>query len=228
MRRLRVLQTDFFRDENIGLYAKASDGICVMGNHIPHKRAAEIGKVIGAEVFQTNIANSEIVGIFCALNSNGIVLPKIASQDEIKNFKRVARERGMSLAIVKSKFTALGNIILCNDKGAIVSKLLSSSDKKTIENCLGVKSEYGVVAGLNSVGSCGIATNKGCVLHRDASEEELDKFQSALDVETDIGTANFGSPFLGSCGIANSKGVVMGDSTTGPEATRIMETLGLL
>lgn len=225
---MRVLQTDFFRDENIGLYAKASDGICVIGNHIPHKRAAEIGKVIGAEVFQTNIANSEIVGIFCALNSNGIVLPKIASQDEIKSFKRIARERGMSLTVVKTKFTALGNLILCNDKGAIVSRLLSHSDKKAVENCLGVKSEYCTVAGLNNVGSCGIATNRGCVLHRDASEEELDKFQEVLQVDTDIGTANFGSPFLGSCGIASSNGVVLGEGTTGPEATRIMETLGLL
>lgn len=225
---MRVLQTDFFRDENIGLYAKASDGICVIGNHIPHKRAAEIGKVIGAEVFQTNIANSEIVGIFCALNSNGILLPKIASQDEIESFKGIARERGMSLTVVKTKFTALGNLILCNDKGAIVSRLLSHSDKKAVENCLGVKSEYCTVAGLNNVGSCGIATNRGCVLHRDASEEELDKFQEVLQVDTDIGTANFGSPFLGSCGIASSNGVVLGEGTTGPEATRIMETLGLL
>lgn len=225
---MRVLQTDFFRDYNIGLYAKASDSVCVIGNHIPHKRVAEIRKVIGAEVFQTNIANSEIVGIFCALNSNGILLPKIASQDEIKNFKKIAQELGMSLAVVKSKFTALGNLILCNDKGAVVSRLLSPSDKKMIEKCLGVKSEYGTVAGLNSVGSCGIATNKGCILHRDASEEELDKFQGVLRVDTDIGTANFGSPFLGSCGIASSKGVVLGEGTTGPEATRIMETLGLL
>jgi translation initiation factor 6 len=88
--------------------------------------------------------------------------------------------------------------------------------------------DYGTVAGLNSVGSCGIANNKGCVLHRDASEEELDNFQKILGVNTDVGTANFGSPFLGSCAVANTHGLVAGRSTTGPEITRMMETLELL
>ncbi len=225
---MRVLQTNFFGDHNIGLFAKASDKICLVSNSIPAKRMEKIQKVIGVKIFQTAIANSEIAGIFCALNSNGIILPKIATQDEIKNLKKVAHERGVSVGVVNSKFTALGNLVLCNDKGAIVSRFLSLKDKKIIRDCFDVELEYGTVAGLNSVGSCGIANNRGCVLHRDANENELDKFQEVLHVDTDVGTANFGSPFLGSCGVANSKGLVVGESTTGPELTRLMEVLGLL
>ncbi len=180
------------------------------------------------ETFQTSLANSEIVGIFCALNSNGIVLPKIATEGEVKSFKKTAGGLGMSVAVVGSRFTALGNLILCNDNGAVASRLLSSKEKRIIRDCLDVELESSAVAGLDSVGSCGIATNRGCVLHREAEEGELDRFQEILGVETDISTANFGSPYVGSCGIANSNGAVVGGSTTGPEVARIMEALGLL
>lgn len=224
----RVLQTEFFGDPNIGLFAKACDKVCVLGRHISERKAEEIKKIVRVDTFIASITNSEIVGIFCAMNSNGIVLPKIARQDEIKNFKKIMSNHGISVGVVKSKFTALGNLILCNDNGAMLSKLLSPKDKKTIEDFLDVETDYSTVAGLDSIGSCGIATNSGCVLHRDSTEEELNKFQDMLHVDTDIGTANFGSPFVGSCAVANTKGVIVGEKTTGPEVARIMETLQLL
>jgi translation initiation factor 6 len=98
-------------------------------------------------------------------------------------------------------------------------------DKKKIEDCLGVSTELSTIAGMDVVGSCGVATNLGCLLHRDVREDELGLIQDILRVETDIGTANFGSPFVGACVIANSKGAVVGESSTGPEITRLMETL---
>lgn len=225
---MRVLQTDFLGDYNLGLFANTSNKVSIIANTVPAKEVEKIAEVIGSKVFQTMISNSTIVGIFCALNSNGIVLPKIVTETEFQNIKKFANENGMSASIVESKYTALGNLILCNDRGAVVSNLLSTRDKKVIEDCLSVEVGSGTVGGLNSIGSCGIATNKGCIMHRDANDEELDNVQKILHVETDIGTANFGSPFVGSCGIASSKGVVIGERTTGPEVTRIMEALSLL
>lgn len=225
---MKVLQTDFLGDPNIGLLAKASEKVCLAGFQVPEKLLKKIGSVVGVETLQISLANCELVGIFSAMNSNGILIPHIASDPEIKILKKFASEKGLTLSILNSKFTALGNLILCNDNGAVVSKNFEDKEKKIIGDCLDVEVEYGTVSGLNSIGSCGIATNKGCVLHRDASEEELDHFQKILGVDTDVGTANFGSPFLGSCAIANSRGIVVGQSTTGPEITRMMETLGLL
>lgn len=225
---MRALQTDFLGDHNIGLFTKASDKLCLAGYHISDKRIADLKKTLRVEVSQLSVANSEIVGIFCAMNSNGIIVPHIATSSEVKVFRELAEEKGISFGMLKSKFTALGNLILCNDKGAVVSDLFSDKEKENISDFLGVDVDYGSVAGLKSVGSCGIATNKGCVIHRDASEEELDNFQKILGVDTDVGTANFGSPFVGSCAVANSNGLVAGESTTGPEITRMMETLDLL
>lgn len=225
---MRVLQTDFFGDANVGLFAKSSDKLCITGNNVSGNKKNAIKKTLGTEVVNVTVANSELVGIFCAMNSNGIILPKISTDYEVKTFKVLAEDNGMSAGILNSKFTAIGNLIICNDRGAAVSRHLSGKDKKAIQDFLDVEIEYATVAGLNSVGSCGIATNRGCILHRDSTEEELDKIQEILRVDTDIGTANFGSPFVGSCGFANGNGVVAGESTTGPEITRIMEALALL
>ena len=225
---MRVLQTDFFGDHNIGLFSTMSEKFCVIGGLLSKKKIEDISKVSGTEVFQSTITNSELIGIFCTMNSNGIIIPKITTDREYEAFKKFGKENDLNVNMIGSKFTALGNVVLCNDSGAIISNLISAKDKKTIEDCLGVKAEYSTVAGLDSVGSCGVATNTGCILHRDATDEEIKLIDSTLKVESDIGTANFGSPFVGSCSVGNSKGVVAGDSTTGPEITRIMEALKLL
>jgi translation initiation factor 6 len=83
------------------------------------------------------------------------------------------------------------------------------------------------IAGLNLPGACGVANNKGCILHIDATEEELKAVENVLKVKADVGTANFGSPFLGSCIIANSNGALVGKRSTGAEINRIVESLQL-
>lgn len=221
---MRILQTDFHGDHNLGLFGKASDKLCVLGNFVSDADIEKIGSILEVDIVKATIANTDLIGIFSCMNSNGIILPKITTNRELEMFKKL----GFNVEVVNSKFTALGNLVLCNDNGAVISRLFSRKNKKIIEDCLGVSSEYSSVAGMHTVGSCGVATNKGCLLHRDASENEIETIESVLKVNVDIGTANFGSPFVGSCVIANSHGVILGQSTSGPEANRVLEALNLL
>lgn len=220
---MKVIQTNFFGDNNLGLFGKASDEYCFIGN-VMKKEIKKIEKSLKVKAVKITIANTDLVGIFCAFNSNGIVVPRIINESELKKFKKV----GLNVKVIKSKYTALGNLILCNDKGALISKLFSKREKKDIEDVLGVETEFGTVANIKTVGSCGIATNKGCLVHRDVKEEEIGKIEDVLKVDVDIGTLNFGSPFVGACGIANSKGAVVGETSTGPEIHRLMEALSFL
>lgn len=225
---MRVLQTEFFGDHNVGLFSRACDKFFLVGNQVDDKRAAAMGRVLEVKMARSSIANTDLVGIFSVFNSNGIIVPTIATDEESKFFQDLAKRNGMNFHTCGTRFTAIGNMMLCNDKGAALSRTITQKEKKHIEDCLDVEADYASVAGMDSIGSCGIATNKGCVLHRDSTEEELDNVQRILGVETDIGTGNFGSPFLGGCATANSSGIVAGDSTTGPEITRMMEALQLL
>lgn len=225
---MKIIQTNFHGDHNLGLFGKSSDKFCIVGNFILDKTAKKMEEILGVKVIRTTVANTDIVGVFCCFNSNGMVLPNIMTDREIVLFKNLKEEFGMNLEILKTKFTAIGNLALANDKGAIISEIFTKKDKRRIEDCLGVEGEYSSIAKMSIVGSTGIATNKGCLIHRDATEEEIKNIESILKVPVDIGTANFGSPFVGSCFIANSSGAMIGESTTGPEVTRIMETLQFL
>jgi len=225
---LKIFQTNFHGDVNIGLFSRTSDKFCIVGNFVMDKSKQKMEEFLGADVFKTTIANTDLVGIFCAMNSNGILLPNIVNKRELDFFKRLKKQYGVNVAILPSRFTAIGNLIAANDNGAIISDVFSKAIKRKIEDCLGVQAEYSTVAKQIVVGSLSVVTNKGCLLHRDADEDEIKKVEEILKVKTDIGTANFGSPFVGSAVIANSKGAVVGEQTTGPEVVRIAETLDLM
>jgi len=225
---LKIIQANFHGDTNVGLFAKASDSLCIIGNFVLDKTVQKIGTVLGIDVKKITIANSDLVGIFCVMNSSGILVPKIVTRREMEFFGRIEKEFGVDVSILPSKFTALGNLIAANDSGALISKVFSKISKKKIEDCLDVEAGYSSVAGQAIVGSLSVATNKGCLLHRDAEESEMKKIEEILKVKADIGTVNFGSPFIGSSVVANSGGAVVGDQTTGPEVTRIAETLDIL
>ncbi|MEM5836319.1 MAG: translation initiation factor IF-6 [Candidatus Aenigmatarchaeota archaeon] len=224
---MKIWQTNFFGDHNLGLYGKACDRICILGKVLENKRE-KIEEVLKVKTVALTLSNTDFVGIFCALNENGIVLTKILTEMEKEKFFELKKLFDMNLLILKSKYTAVGNLILCNGKGAIVSEVLSKKERKEIEDCLGVETIFSSIAKIKTVGSCGVATNKGCLLHRDVSEEEIKIVEEVLKVKADIGTANFGSPFVGSCCIANSNGALVGESTSGPEISRIQEALDLL
>ncbi|MEM5766325.1 MAG: translation initiation factor IF-6 [Candidatus Aenigmatarchaeota archaeon] len=224
---MKIWQTNFFGDHNLGLYGKACDNFCILGRILEEKRE-KIEEVLKVKSVALSLSSTDFIGIFCAFNENGIIAPKILTDFEKKKLFELKEIFGINLLILRSKFTAIGNLILCNGKGAVLSNLFSKKEKKGIEDCLGVEAIFSSIGGVKTVGSCGVATNNGCLLHRDASEEEIKKIEEILKVRADIGTANFGSPFVGACMIANSKGVLVGDSTTGPEIVRIQETLRLL
>jgi len=211
----------------LGLYGKACDKFCITGN-IEEKNINQIRKTLSVKCTTITISDTDFVGFLSAFNKNGILLPRIVNSNELKKFSILEKEFGLNIGIIESKFTAIGNLILCNSKGAVISSLFTNQDKKAIEECLGVESCSVDIAGMKTVGSIGIATSKGCLLHRDAGEKEIEQIKDILKVEIGVGTVNFGSPFIGSALIANSNGAVIGESSSGPEIVRIQEALNLL
>ncbi len=198
-------------DPNIGLRGFATDNYTILGSQMP-----EI-EILSTPCYVIKMGGIELSGIFAAGNSNGIVLPKIIDKGEIKELKKI----GVNTLILKTKETAIGNLILCNDKGAIISKVLEEK-RKEIENNLGCEVVASTIAGLGIVGSCGIATNKGCLIHRDASEEEARIIEDVLKVKVNVGSVG-GSPFVKGGLIVNSKALLVGENVTGPELERIFE-----
>lgn len=210
----------FEGNPNVGLFATATDSFCISGSSRFATLATEILKVPHHEVL---VSSSKAIGIFSAANANGVILPHITEKLEISEFKKL----GINVCVLNTKETALGNLVAANDKGCLISPYLLPY-KKEISDCFGCEVVIASVAGLDLVGSACVATNKGFLAHRDCTEREFKLIEEVLKVKGEIGTANFGSPFVGAFIVANSNGFVVSEHTTGPEIARIDEALGFI
>ncbi len=216
---MKFIRTNFNGDPNIGLYGFASDSYCLLGNHPKHAQKME--EMLKVKISAVQMAGTELVGIFAAGNSNGILISKIADARELKEIKKAL---GINVLVIKAKATAIGNLVLCNDKGCIISAKLKRYGKDIAE-ILNCETAVGKVAGLHIVGSTAVATNKGCLCHREAGEEELKLIEEIMKMKADIGSIG-GSPFVKAGVIANSSGIVVSEEASGPEMQRIDEVLG--
>ena len=135
---------------------------------------------------------------------------------------------GITVEKLPDRFTAVGNIILVNDNGALVSPDLSDKSIEIINKVLEVDAQRATLAGFNILGSVATANNKGALIHPQTKQSELKLVEDVLKVPADVGTVNRGVGLVGACSIANSNGVLVGEITTGPEMARIEEALGFL
>ncbi|MDI6721886.1 MAG: translation initiation factor IF-6 [Candidatus Aenigmarchaeota archaeon] len=216
------LRINFNGDPNIGLYGFATDKYVLTGMN-QKKILQRLEKTLHVRPRHSMMLNTEFVGIFCSGNSEGIVVPSILAEYELPNLGKMF---GKVLAL-KTDYSALGNLILMNDNGIMVSPLIKNHAKE-IKEFFSLPCESFSIANSRIVGKLGIATNKGCLVHPRASEAEKRKLKDILGVDIDIGTVNFGSPFPGSGIIANSSGCVVSEASSGPEMGRIAETLGFV
>lgn len=213
---------NFHGDNNVGLYAFATDKYCISGlrNKDINKKIKES---LNVKVHNFEFLGTELAKLFAAGNSLGIILSSIIPAYEVKEFKEMFDGE---VKVLKVNY-ALGNFVLMNDKGIVISPEIRKHQEE-IEKFFSLDSKICTIAKLNLVGSLGLASNKGCLLHPDVSDREAEIISSVLGVEVNIGTVNFGNPYVGSGIIANSNGYLTSKSTSGPELGRITETLGFL
>ncbi|AEC52071.1 translation initiation factor IF-6 [Pyrococcus sp. NA2] len=227
---MHIERLDFENSPYLGVFGIATDKVVLIREGLQEKKLDVIREVLKVPVIEASIMKSRIIGTLAAGNSRAILVPWYVWDTEIERIKKAFQEYGIETEIVpfRTKYTALGNLILTNDKGALVSAKFSRQEAKEIGDILGVEVERGLIAGLNAVGSAGVVTNKGGLVHPETTDEELEWLSELFKVDVYVGTANMGVPYVGTCMLANSNGVVVGHLTTGPEIVKIEEALGFV
>ena len=227
---MHIERLDFENSPYLGVFGVATDKVLLVREGLQEKKLNVLREVLKVPIIETSIMKSRIIGIFAAGNSNTIVVPYYIWDTELERINAALREYGLDIRVEPflSKLTALGNLILANDKAALVSAKFTREEAKQLEDILGVEVERGIIADFHAVGSVGVVTNKGGLVHPETTEEELEWLRDLFKVDIYLGTANQGVPFVGSCMLANSFGVVVGHLTTGPEIVKIEEALGFL
>ena len=215
---------DLMGSPNIGVYALTTNSLIIIPVEISSMKVKKMKDRLKGEIVFTTIGETRLVGVLAVANSNGIILPHFASDEEEEAINMVWKG---NVARIQSKNTALGNLVLANDHGAIVSANLirEKTVLKKIKDILDVEVVSGEIAGLPYVGSFATATNKGVLAHPMLKNSERQVLRDVLKVPVDIGTINGGIPFVSSGVLANEHGVLIGSPTTGPEIMIITNLL---
>jgi translation initiation factor 6 len=222
---LPLFLLDVFGTASIGVYSLVNDKIAIIPPQVPESKRVKVEEWLKVKVVATTVGESVIVGALACSNSNGVVLPPFTLENEIETIKSVS---DLNVAVMDTKKTAYGNMVLANDKGAVADPRLSRGILGKIEETLGVEVVSSEVAGLPYVGSLAVATNKGVLVHPMLKEEERKVLEEALKVPVDVGTINCGIPYVATGLIGNSCGVVAGSLTTGPEMFIIGQALDVV
>lgn len=206
----------------IGVYCAASEDLALVPDSIEPKAAREIERTLGVRAIATTIASASIVGSLVAMNSHGLMATNFAEKRELAMLPKSLRT-----GIMEEKLNAAGNNILANDKGALVNPAASQHTLRLIADVLDVEVQRGSLAGIGTVGSACIATNKGVICHPRTTEAELRGLKELFGVPASIATLNYGTPYLGACAIANSRGAFIGSRSTPIEIGKLEDGLAL-
>ena len=203
-----------YKTPNIGIFAKANDSTIVVPFGFAETKTKKLAEYLQAKEVYTSVGGTRLIGPMTVMNNNGILLPSIASEEELQLLKQAT---GLNVERVESRFTAIGNLIATNDNGAIASPLFDGEVDRQIQDVLGVPVHSMTIGTFVQAGSMIVATNGGAGVHPKASEEEVKTIAEVLQVPAEPVTVNGGVPFLSSGIISNTKAVVVGSLTSGPE-----------
>jgi translation initiation factor 6 len=199
---------------SIGVYSLANESIVVIPRMVPKEKAQELADWLKVKLIYTSIGGSVLGGALVCANSNGMLLPNYIREEELTQIKTAFEG---NITIMETKKTAYGNLVLANDKGAVVDPRFKQNEIKKISDALGVEVVPTEIAGLPYVGSLATATNKGLLAHPLLKDEERKILENVFKVPVDLGTVNCGIPYVGTGLLANSHAAVAGSMTTGPE-----------
>jgi translation initiation factor 6 len=218
---MHVIKTSFRGNPNVGLYAYATDSYCLVGPEVQDSEYERLAATLEVPVHRTTIAGTGLLGVFLAGNNKQLLVPHITFQKELEFLTK----HNIPYTIITTDLTALGNNILCNDNGCLVSPEYSEAERKAIEKALGVPVKPFKIGDLTIIGSCAAATNTGCLTHRATQDFEQDMINATLRVPVTTGTLNLGNPYIKGGLIANKAGFVVGDTSGGPEIVNAEEAL---
>jgi translation initiation factor 6 len=213
---------DYFGNPWIGMFIKTNNEITLVPNDATEKLCDLLHDTLKTEIVKMSVAGSNLLGVYIAMNSHGVVLPNVASADEVA----VLKKYGLNVYISNEKLNTHGNNIVVNDKLGLVNKKISKTERKKIEDTLSVELIEKTIAGYSTVGSTCIATNKGFLVHYGSTNVELEELRKLLKLDGDRGSINMGVGFVSRGLIANEKGYVAGSLTSGFELARVHSALG--
>jgi translation initiation factor 6 len=167
---LAIYRYTVYKTPNIGIFVKANDTILLIPHGFAETKTAKLTDYLQTRRVYASVAGTRLMGPMTVMNNNGILLPSIASDDEVEMLRQGSH---LNVERLDSRYTAIGNLIATNDNGALVSPLLQGDANRQIQNVLGVPAHSMGIGGYVQTGAMVVATNGGAGVHPKATEDEV-------------------------------------------------------
>jgi translation initiation factor 6 len=214
---------DLYRSANIGIFLKANEKFCFVPYGVADTKAAKLAELLNSSIVSASVAGSRLLGPLAVLNNKGMVVSRLADDEEVRHLSSVT---GLNVMKLESRFTSVGNLIAANDHGAIISDVFSEESAKDVERILEVPVKRIRIGNYIQVGAMISCTNSGAIIHPIATEVEINIIGKILGFDPEPATVNGGVPFVGSGFVGNSKSILVGALTRGSELVILGRAFG--
>ncbi len=216
---------DILGHSQVGVYLSVIGDVLFVPRSLGTEAVEEIGSAFGIETYPFMVGGSSLIGSLLKGNSKGIAVADIATEEDLDELTSFG-----DVVVMQSGVNAAGNLVECNEIGAIVSPVVppGKDGVEMIGEVLGVNAIRSKVAGHDTVGSMLVANSNGALAHPDITTDEAKLIENTLGVPVMVGTVSFGSPFIGAGCAASDTHAMVGTGSTGPEMNRIEDALGLI
>jgi translation initiation factor 6 len=215
---------DIYRSPNIGIFLRGNDRFLLVPKGLAPTKTEKLCQDLQVEAIPASIAESRLLGALAAMNSNGILVSRLAEDYEMRELSAAT---GLRVSRLDSKMTAVGNLVVANDKYALASPVLDSRAFAQVKDIMGTEVEPTPIGEYHQVGSLVVATNRGAAVYPGLDEKEVERIGGVLGVDAYPTSVNSGVPYVASGLVANSKNAIAGSQTTGPELVFITRALSV-
>ena len=218
-----ITTSDILGSDQVGIYLAICGNVVFHPHELNDEALNRIDEYLGLERHPLTIGGSTLVGALVAGNSKGLAVADIATESDIDTLTSFG-----DVVVMEGGVNTAGNLLLCNENGAIASPAIPEDGVEIISEVLGIPVAVCSIAGEDVVGSLGVANDHGILLHPDVLPDEVLLIEEVLGVAPMVGTVAFGSPYVGAGICSTNSGALAGSETTGPEMNRIEDALGLI
>jgi len=215
---------DIYRSPNIGVFMKANDRFLLVPKGLAVTKSDKLARDLEVTAVPSSIGESRLLGPLISMNGNGVLVSRMAENEEVAEIKSAT---GLNVSRLQSKFTAIGNLVVGNDRCSLVSPILDAAAVSQVRDVLGTEVEKVAIGEFYQVGSLVVATGSGAAVYPGLNEHEVERLGSLLGVDAYPTSVNRGVPYVASGIVANSRNAVVGSQTTGPELVFITRALGV-
>jgi len=213
-----AVRGQFETSSEIGVFSRLTNSYCLVAlggsENFYSVFEAELSKHI--PVVHSTIGGTRIIGRVCVGNQHGLLVPSIATDQEISHLRNNLPEK-VQVQKVEGRLSALGNIIACNDYVALVHTDVDRETEEVIADTLKVETFRATVAQNVLVGSYAVLTNQGGLVHARTPMQDLEELSQLIQVPLTAGTVNRGSDLVGAGVVANDWAAFCGMDTTATE-----------